>query len=55
MRFYRKMGNEVIDLIAIAHADRLSAQGPAITKEITDKNISGLKELLEYYLESKND
>ncbi len=54
MRFYRKMGNEVIDLIAIAHADRLSAQGPAITKEITDKNISGLKELLEYYLESKN-
>ena len=49
------MGEEVIDIIAIAHADRLSAQGPAITKEITDKNISGLKELLDYYLESKNE
>ena len=55
LRFYRKMGEEVIDIIAIAHADRLSAQGPAITKEITDKNISGLKELLDYYLESKNE
>lgn len=53
LRFYRKMEDEVIDLIAIAHADRLSAQGPAITKEMTDKNINGLKELLKYYLESK--
>ena len=54
LRFFRKMENEVIDLIAIAYADRLSAKGPAITEEMIEKNINGLKILLEKYLASKN-
>ena len=48
------MENEVIDLIAIAYADRLSAKGPDITEEMIEKNINGLKILLEKYLASKN-
>lgn len=54
LRFYRKMENEVIDLIAIAHADRLSARGPDITEEMVESNINGLKNLLNRYLELKN-
>ena len=54
LRFYRKMGDEVIDLIAVAYADRLSALGPEITKEMVDKNINGLKKLLDGYFENKN-
>ena len=50
MRFYRKMENEVIDAIVLAAADRLSAQGPDITEEITNKNLNGLKCLLDKYL-----
>ena len=53
MRFFRKMGDEVIDLIAIAYGDRLSARGPDITDEIVEKNLTGLKHLLEKYLANK--
>ncbi len=55
LRFYRKMGNEVIDLIAIAYADRMSALGPDVTQEIVEKNINGLNRLLDGYLKSKNE
>ena len=48
------MGDDVIDLIAVAYADRLSALGPEITKEMVDKNINGLKKLLDGYFENKN-
>ena len=51
-RFIRKMEDEVIDLIALAYADRLSARGEAITQEIIDKNINGLQKLLDLYLEN---
>lgn len=54
LRFYRKMGDEVIDLIAVAYADRMSALGPDITKEMIEKNINGLKKLLDGYLKEKN-
>ncbi|MCM1338410.1 MAG: HD domain-containing protein [Muribaculaceae bacterium] len=50
MRFIRKSEDNAIDCILIAKADRLAAQGPEITKEIVDKNISDLDELLDYYL-----
>ena len=34
MRYIRKMGENVIDNIILAKADRLSARGEAITEEI---------------------
>jgi len=53
MRYVRKMGSNVIDNIILARADRLSAQGPAVIKEITEANINGLNKLLKFYLEVK--
>ena len=54
MRFVRKMDTNSIDNIIIAMADRLSARGPEITEEIIDKNIGGLSELLDFYLDKKD-
>lgn len=54
LRFYRKMEDEVIDLIAIAYADRKSALGPDITPDMLALNINGLKELLDKYLQHKS-
>lgn len=54
LRFFRKMEDEVIDIIAVAHADRLSALGPDITQEMVDANINGLQALLNFYIEQKN-
>lgn len=53
MRFVRKMEENVIDNIILARADRYSAQGPAVTEEMTAQNINGLNKLLEFYLEVK--
>ena len=53
MRYIRKMGDNVIDNIILAKADRLSAQGPAITSEMTTANIMGLDKLLQFYIEQK--
>lgn len=53
MRYVRKMEDNVIDNITLAKADRLSAQGPAVTKEMTENNINGLNKLLNFYLEVK--
>lgn len=53
-RFFRKMENEVIDLIAIAYADRLAARGPDITQEMVENNINQLRFLLNKYLDIKN-
>ncbi len=55
LRFYRKMGDETIDLIAIAYADRMSALGPEITQEMINKNINGLDKLLNGYLKQKTE
>ncbi len=55
MRFVRKMMDNAIDVILLAIADRLSAQGPEITPEIIANNINSLDMLLNFYLEkSKN-
>lgn len=53
MRYVRKMRENVIDNITLAKADRLSAQGEAVTKEMTENNINGLNKLLNFYLEVK--
>ena len=55
MRFYRKMDNCVIDVIYLAKADRLSAQGIHVTKEMTENNINALTHLLDNYLKIKKD
>ncbi len=54
MRYLRKMGNNVIDNIILAKADRLSARGPAITDEMIKSNIEGLDKLMNFYLEKKD-
>lgn len=54
MRFVRKMENEAIDVIVLAMADRFSAQGVEITKEIVNKNINNLQKLLDFYLNVKD-
>lgn len=51
MRYVRKMGNNAIDNIILAKADRLSAQGEAVTKEMTENNLNGLNKLLDFYLQ----
>ena len=53
MRYVRKMGENVIDNLMIGKADRLSAQGPAVTEEMTENNINGLNKLMDFYLEVK--
>lgn len=54
MRFIRKMENEVIDIIILAMADRLSARGVEITEEIVERNINNLQTLMNFYLNIKN-
>ncbi len=53
MRFVRKIGENAIDNILIAQADRLSARGPEITEEIVNENISLLNSLLNFYLSAR--
>ena len=54
MRYVRKMGDNVVDNIILAKADRLSARGIDITEEIVNANISGLDKLLDFYLSKKD-
>lgn len=54
MRFVRKMGDNSIDNIVLAMADRLSARGPEITDDIVENNISSLKKLADFYLSVRN-
>lgn len=51
MRFVRKMSDNAIDVILLAIADRLSAQGPDITPEIIANNINSLDYLLNFYID----
>ena len=53
MRYIRKAEENAIDLITIAKADRLSAQGVAITQEMTEANINALDKLQEFYIKIK--
>lgn len=54
MRLIRKMENNVIDVIVLAMADRLSARGVEITDEIVAKNLNNLQALLNFYLSIKD-
>lgn len=54
MRYLRKMGDNVIDNIILAKADRLSARGEDITEEMIKNNIEGLDKLLKFYFEKKD-
>lgn len=53
MRYVRKAGDNAIDLITVAKADRLSAKGPDITEQIINDNISGLDKLQNFYIKIK--
>ena len=50
-RMFRKLEECTGDVILLAMADRLSALGPAITKEIVENNINTLKHYLKMYEE----
>lgn len=54
MRYIRKMGDNVIDNIVLARADRLSARGIDVSEEMVSNNINGLKKLLNFYLEKRD-
>lgn len=53
LRYIRKMNPNVIDNIFLAMSDRLSARGEAVTDEMVKNNITGLQELLGYYIKIK--
>ena len=52
MRYFRKLGDNVIDNIILAKADRLSARGEAVTDEMVEQNLSNLDKLLNFYFDS---
>ncbi len=54
MRYLRKTGDNVIDNIILAKADRLSARGEDITEEMVKANIDGLDKLLNFYFEKRD-
>ena len=54
MRYIRKMGENVVDNIILAKADRLSARGIEITEDVINTNLSGLQKLLDFYLYKKD-
>lgn len=54
LRFYKKMGDEVIDVIILANADRNSALGKAVTKEMISQNKKGLEDLLDGYFKERS-
>ena len=53
MRYIRKMGNNVIDNITLAKADRLSARGVDVTDGMVEANLNGLNKLLNFYLQKR--
>ena len=55
MRMFRRIGDDMPELILLAVADRLSARGSEITNEIVEKNIQGLYFLLEKYKKSQEE
>ena len=55
MRMFRRIGEDIPELILIAMADRLSAKGPEITDEIVNNNINGLYFLLEQYKKAQEE
>ncbi len=54
MRLIRKMESDVIDVIVLAMADRLSARGVEITDAIVENNLGSLIKLLDFYIDIKD-
>jgi len=54
-RFVRKIGNNAPDLIELSRADRLSAQGNAVTKGMIKAALNHLDNLLNYYNKIKSE
>lgn len=52
MRFVRKAGENAIDMITLAQADRLSARGVDITEDIVSENLRLLNKLQNFYITS---
>ena len=52
MRYLRKIGENVIDNIILAKADRLSARGEVITDEMVENNMKALDRLMNFYFAS---
>lgn len=52
MRYLRKLGDNVIDNIILAKADRLSARGEAVSDEMVENNLANLDMLLNFYFNS---
>ena len=53
MRYVRKAGDDSIDWITVAKADRLSARGPAVSDEMVKNNLDALDELQDFYIRVK--
>lgn len=51
IRFIRKIGDDTLDLLELARADRLSARGPAVSDDMVQVNLSNLEKLKEKYFE----
>jgi tRNA nucleotidyltransferase/poly(A) polymerase len=52
LRYCRKLGNNIIDNIILAKADRLSARGEAVSDKMVKQNIENLDKLLNFYFSS---
>jgi len=50
-RFVRKIGTDTPDIIELSRADRLSAQGSAVSREMIKNALNHLENLLNYYNE----
>ena len=54
MRNKKKMEDNSIDVIILAMADRFSALGEAVTEDMVNQNISGLQNLMNFYISVKD-
>lgn len=50
-RFVRKLGEDSLDVIKLARADRLSARGKDVTQNMVEENLRHLERLENYYKE----
>lgn len=49
-RFVKKLNKDALDVISLSKADRLSAQGKAVSREMTEKALNHLENLKNYYI-----
>ncbi len=55
MRFFRKINDDVPELLVLALSDRKSALGPEITRDIVERNTNGIYKLLEKYKDAQEE